>query len=1053
MADERADVARELAYYKRHLDALAAERIAVEHQRWDSRIRLRQKTNGIELLSTLARSFGARTEPSSMFRVAVLAINAALEMDRTVIFVPAESPGRFVAAHVAGMSEAEVARIEDVPIDLDAQGGLVIVEASAPESKLVRSIREMLGVQTFAVVPLEGAQGPLGVLVSGRFGGAPAMIRSVDAGDADTFRAIAGMLHAITQNTRLALLEQTERLKTEFYADLAHDFRTPLTLTLGPLAQILDGKWGDLPAPIRERLEVALRNQKRLLGLINQILDLVRLEAGAAELRPERIDDVNELVTTCVGLFRPAAEARGVGVHAVLDPRLGERPMLGDRDKLERLLFNLLSNAVNFTDRGRVEVTTVLTNETLVLEVTDTGIGIAEDELPHVFERFRQAPRGNARRVASSGIGLAVVKRIAELHNGTVTAQSRRRAGSTFTVTIPFRSAAPSDSTPQDEVRPSLASAVENEPPSVDAVNRESERTFDATKPIVLYVEDDPDLRRHVHTILTTRFNVFLAVDGIDGLEKARRYAPELIVADQMMPRMDGRELLAAIRADEDLRSLPVVVLTAQFGTEGRVESLDAGADDYLTKPFHEGELLARVGNLIRSRKGERQLAELNRRLELKVREQVGELVRAGELERFVPSAVLAELGRAPQEREPKRREVTILATDLGVLSSLGSRLDAGAVTTLANRYCADVTAICTAHGGIVDGLSGGRVSVLFGGGPTDNAESAAIGAMTAAIEIRKKARELGVDARRRGVHEDVGRGIGIASGACDVGVFGSEEQKAFTALGPPVLRAAGLHGAAPFGDIFCDEPSRLLLASHARFAALGDARYSLSALVEEHESARPPALGVVADPAPLATNAPRIFRREGEFWTLVHEGRIVRLKDSKGALYLAYLLAHPQMQIHVLELTRGIPEETRTMTSREVSELGLSTVTGPRPELVLDQRAKAAYRERLEALDEELREAELLGDGDRKDRVVTERAMLGDELAAAVGLGGRDRRTSASTERQRINVTRTVKSVIRKISDVNQELGRHLGASVRTGTFCSYAPHPGVPDDWSVAW
>lgn len=321
---------RELAYYKRHLDELAAQRISIEHHQWALHMQLRQKKQGFQLLSRLARSVGVQTELTSIFRITVLAIHSALGMDRTVILVPTSRAHSYAAVHFAGLSEDLVERLTNTsfqfPADFAAGTGLLLVNSSSEQTPLIAKLRETFGVESFVCVPIMGYREPIGIIFAGRLWGHSAVFPALDQGDADTLRAMTGILQAVVQNTRLGLFEQKERLKAGLFADVAHEFRTPLTLTLGPLAQILAGKWGELPLPIQDRLRVVERNQERLLGLINQMLDLARLEAGAAELREAPIADLNELVKECAAHFRPAAEARGLELNLSLDPRLDESP-------------------------------------------------------------------------------------------------------------------------------------------------------------------------------------------------------------------------------------------------------------------------------------------------------------------------------------------------------------------------------------------------------------------------------------------------------------------------------------------------------------------------------------------------------------------------------------------------------------------------------------------------------------------------------------------------------------------------------------------------------
>jgi class 3 adenylate cyclase len=600
---------------------------------------------------------------------------------------------------------------------------------------------------------------------------------------------------------------------------------------------------------------------------------------------------------------------------------------------------------------------------------------------------------------------------------------------------------------------------------AVDESNARAEAAFDSSKPIVLYVEDDGDLRSHLRDSLADRYNLFVAYDGSDGLEKARRYCPDAIVTDQMMPRMSGREFLVAIRGDAELRSIPVVFLTAQYGTEGRIESLDAGADDYLTKPFHEAELQARIANLIRSRVHDRQLAELNRRLRMQLREQMTQLAKAGELEQFLPRPVIERLLRGPDgaRQSPVRRQVAVLVTELSTLAVFGERLEEPGVAAVVNEYLGAVSTICAARGGVIDGLTGGRLSVLFGALDDGTLAEAADSAVHAAFEVRDKTLQLNADARRRGLRAEQLRGIGIGSGPCMVGAFGGDALRAYTAIGAPVRTAARLHAAAPPGSVVCDATTRSLMGDAIRVrgtsgpsSIVGEApesRYEILQIVSAVQ-ALPDATSV--DRSGRVDTDHRVFRREGEYWTIVYNGRVFRLKESKGAAYLARLLTRPHVEIHVLELAQGdkAPDpERRPISATEAGELGLRAAAMNRGSPVLDERAKAAYRQRLEDLEDQLREARNLGDTERAARAEAEKMSLGRELAAAVGLGGRNRKTAAAAERFRVNVTRTVKAVIQKIAHAHPELGRHLAASIHTGTFCSYAPDRALPDDWSVSF
>ncbi len=740
------DLRRKLDYYRRHLDDLAAQRIVNEHDQWTHRVQLRQRQQAFQLLSRLALWFGTDTEPEALFRTAGASINSALEMDRTIIFTPAAASNQFVPTHTAGFAASDLVRLGQDPFDVpDAviRADATLVSCSTPRSGLVEQVVARVGLDSFGIATVEGDQGTLGVIVTGRLGGQSSLYRPFDETDLDTLRAIAGVVRAIVQNRRIARLEETERLKSAFYADVAHEFRTPLTLTLGPLTQILDGKWGTVADDVRQRLDVVARNHRRLLDLINEMLELARLDAGAAELRLEPVSDVNELVRECALHFVPAAEGRGLAFSVSPDPALTARPLLVDRPKLERALFNLISNALKFTASGRIDVTTRVTNEALLIAVADTGPGIDPRDAPHVFDRFRCTATNGKSRAPSSGIGLALVKDMVELHGGRVTLESGIGRGACFTLAIPIRDAA--------AVPPSTTSVA---PLVTDAEtsNRLVEASFDPTKPIVLYAEDDPDLRAYVRDALRTHFNVFLAADGREGVQAAHRYRPDAIVTDQWMPNLDGHGLLRALRSDPELCTLPVLFLTAQRGTDGRVAGLDAGADDYVSKPFHQEELRARIAAMIRVRAAERELASANRRLQLQIREQMSALVRAGELERYLPREVRAAARRGHDTNIPEtKRSIVVLVTELELLQDLGDRFDERTGAALVNDHLCEVQAICDARGGVIDGLATGRISVLFGAFADTQPEDTALAATETAFELQDAERRLAADLRRRG--------------------------------------------------------------------------------------------------------------------------------------------------------------------------------------------------------------------------------------------------------------------------------------------------------------
>jgi|GEM_PF-6855963 len=413
-------------------------------------------------------------------------------------------------------------------------------------------------------------------------------------------------------------LQELTRLRSDFFANVSHEFRTPITLTLGPLEGILKGRHGVTTPEIRNQIEIVIRNQRRLLGLINQILDAAKTEAGMAELKAARIKDVNRFVEERAEQFRPMALEKGLDLKIILDPLAEGVEIYIDREKFDKIIFNLLSNALKFTDKGSIQIATEIQGGRFQLKVEDTGAGIQQDRLPFIFERFRQAGESPASRQAGSGIGLHLVREFVKLHGGHVAVNSEWGKGTSVRLTIPLGRAHLSSQLIMEEhvderSEPSSSlSSFGTEPDErigeFEAIEQEAQSLREENKPTVLFVDDNPNICLYVRELLLPRYNVFLARNGREGLEKAKSVQPDLIISDLIMPVMSGLEFCKALRDDPIMKGIPFVLLTAKAMIESKIEGLEQGADDYLTKPFSEEELLARVGNLIQLRQNQLRL-------------------------------------------------------------------------------------------------------------------------------------------------------------------------------------------------------------------------------------------------------------------------------------------------------------------------------------------------------------------------------------------------------------------------------------------------------------
>ena len=479
--------------------------------------------------------------------------------------------------------------------------------------------------------------------------------RPLDVSYAGFLSLVAGQIAASIANVRAyeaekkraEALAEIDRAKTAFFSNVSHEFRTPLTLMLGPLQDLLARSQTHLTPTAKEQLELANRNGARLLRLVNTLLDFSRIEAGRVQA-VYQATDLASFTSELASVFRSATEKAGLRL-VVNCPSLGE-PVYVDRDMWEKVVLNLISNAFKFTFDGEIVVSLDRVGNFAELRVQDCGVGIPPEEIPRLFERFHRVLNTRSRTHEGTGIGLALVQELVKLHGGFIRVESTLGKGSTFVVSIPFGQShlassqlggsrslnstavgakpfveealrwLPDDSNDVDELAPDHELLPVPCPPASEAGSR----------PRILVADDNADMRQYVARLLAEHYEVETVPDGEAALQVARERPPNLILSDVMMPVMDGFELLKAIRGDESTQRIPVVLLSARAGEESRVEGMDAGADDYLIKPFSARELLARIAarlEIVRLRgEGEQRYRELAESLEKQVRTRTEQL-------------------------------------------------------------------------------------------------------------------------------------------------------------------------------------------------------------------------------------------------------------------------------------------------------------------------------------------------------------------------------------------------------------------------------------------
>ncbi|PYR26870.1 MAG: two-component system sensor histidine kinase/response regulator, partial [Acidobacteria bacterium] len=469
----------------------------------------------------------------------------------------------------------------------------------------------------------------------------------------DTYRAFYDLITAAVtsavanarayeeERKRAEALAEIDRAKTAFFSNVSHEFRTPLTLMLGPLEDELAERVGPLPPARRARLETAHRNTLRLLKLVNTLLDFSRIEAGRVQASYEAIN-LDHYTVDLVSGFRSAIEKANLTL-TVDCPPLPERVYV-DKDMWEKVVLNLLSNAFKHTFDGGIHTTLTWCGDCVEFAVADSGVGIPEAELPRLFERFHRVKGAKSRTHEGTGIGLALVQELIRAHGGKMRVESREGRGSTFTVSLKTgRAHLPAERTEAPRSRPSTATGatayveealhwVTDMPAQFASLSPHvgaSVNVCDATdlppgsRPRILWADDNADMRDYVRRLLAEHYDVTAFSDGATAVAAALAHPPDLVLTDIMMPGVDGFGVLRQLRADERTQTIPVILLSARAGEESSVEGLEAGADDYLVKPFSARELLARVRTHLELGKLRREWAA---KLELEVQARTSEL-------------------------------------------------------------------------------------------------------------------------------------------------------------------------------------------------------------------------------------------------------------------------------------------------------------------------------------------------------------------------------------------------------------------------------------------
>lgn len=632
-----------------------------------------------------------------------------------------------------------------------------------------------------------------------------------------------------------AKLQNMEKIKNRFFSNITHEFRTPLALTLGPLEDALNNEYGDINERLREQLRVMLRNSNRLLRLINQLLDISKIEADEMQVHKGKHDFL-PFFEAAYQAFAPLAERKNITFEFDAHGEIGVG--LYDQEKLETVISNLLSNAFKFTpDGGRIKlsVCTIHTEEGRCIQfaVKDTGSGISTDNLDKIFDRFYQVDASSTREHEGTGIGLSLAYELITLHNGDIKVNSEPGFGTEFVVRLPQPDGVLFN-TPDEGGNQNKGSSIAlvelgsiqgtcNTENSADNV-----AVGDGSAKTILIVDDNNDIRQYVSSCLSSYYQVLTENDGASGWSTAQTEHPDLIISDIMMPVMDGYEFCNNVKSHPQTQSIPFIFLTAKASDDMLVEGLEKGADDYISKPFNSKELRARVQNLLTIKQQERDLLHLNKELKQKLNSQIDELIKTRRLGSYFSESLLKKILSTDETEDmvTERRNITILFCDLCDFTETTDRLEIEKATTLLNDYLSAMTQLIEQQHGTIVQIIGDAIMVFFGAPHDMENQDQARNAVQLGISIQKEVKKLSKTWRIQGIDIELRARIGINQDYVTVGNFGSRNLMEYTAVGRGINLASRIESACTPGHIKVSQTVYMLTQDQFPFGPLEETSF-----------------------------------------------------------------------------------------------------------------------------------------------------------------------------------------------------------------------------------
>lgn len=621
-------------------------------------------------------------------------------------------------------------------------------------------------------------------------------------------------------------LQELDKAKTEFFSNISHEFRTPLTLLISPLESIIQGDYGTSLNNDNDIFKSMYHNGVRLLKLINNLLDFTKIEAGRMSVKKIKTD-IGELLKFYVSTVKSAAANKGL--HIVFNNNSDTVVSCIDRDLIEKAVFNLISNAFKFSPPESNIIVQLDSSESMyMIIVKDEGIGIPEEKLGAIFERFNQVDSTISRKYGGTGIGLALVKEITELHNGSVRVKSTLHKGSTFIMELPYELNSECDTISDivddyNEVKPYLLTDIDYQCETTDVDCEE----FSESKATVLIVEDTEDMRFFLKQLLEKDYNILTANNGKIGVEILKDNQVDLVLSDVMMPEMDGYELTRLMKTSEMLKGIPVILLTAKADVLMKIEGFEYGADDYLSKPFNSKELKARIRSQLNMKSLRDAIATQRDKLQNEVHTQMRIILNSEKFKSYLPPQLIDEIlfseDSSISRKKCERKKLTIFFSDIVGFTVKTDRMEPEDMTFLLNDYLTEMTKIVHKWGGTIDKFIGDAIMIYFGAFNSRGEVVEAKAAVSMAIDMQKKMFELQTKWKQKGIPYPFTIRCGINTGYCTIGNFGSEQRVDYTIIGSDVNLASRFENTADEGKILVSESTKLLTEDSFNYRPKGE--------------------------------------------------------------------------------------------------------------------------------------------------------------------------------------------------------------------------------------